>query len=217
MRVYHFVSKKYGLDDLYNRRLKVATLDELNDPFEFFGIDLSNEDLRGAFRRTKEQLSVNRGLLCFSRNRRNPVMWSHYADKHRGFCFGFDVPDHKLQEIKYTRRRLVIEAERLLAGQKLDEEIVSRFLFTKYSHWRYEAEERSFVSLERCHFENNLYFTKFSDELQLVEVFVGAESSSSRADVRESLGDLASEVNVMKTRLAFKTFRVVQQRNKALW
>jgi hypothetical protein len=34
MRVYHFINEEYGLDDLRRRRLKIATILELNDPFE---------------------------------------------------------------------------------------------------------------------------------------------------------------------------------------
>ena len=37
MLVYHFINKEYGIEDLRKRRLKIATLNELNDPFEFFG------------------------------------------------------------------------------------------------------------------------------------------------------------------------------------
>ena len=34
LRVYHFVGPEYGLDDIRRRRLKIATIADLNDPFE---------------------------------------------------------------------------------------------------------------------------------------------------------------------------------------
>jgi hypothetical protein len=37
-RAYHFVSLGHGLDDLRQRHLKIARLDEINDPFELWAI-----------------------------------------------------------------------------------------------------------------------------------------------------------------------------------
>jgi len=38
MRVFHFVNEEHGLDDLRKRRLKIAALNELNDPFELLAL-----------------------------------------------------------------------------------------------------------------------------------------------------------------------------------
>jgi len=45
------------------------------------------------------------GVMCFSSTWKNPVMWSHYADQHRGICLGFEVPDVYRKKIKYVARR----------------------------------------------------------------------------------------------------------------
>ena len=42
MRVYHFLSEQFGMDDLLKKRLKIATLNDLNDPFELFAVSLSH-------------------------------------------------------------------------------------------------------------------------------------------------------------------------------
>src|SRR5207248_6306076 len=132
------------------------------DPFELFGIDLSNEALRRAFNLMKEEMSRSRGMLCFSRDWHNPVQWSHYADKHRGLCLGFDIPDVDLVRVTYSRKRMLVEVEHLLAFHQLDLATVMRFLFTKYAHWRYENEVRCFVTLEDRDQEKNMYFVDFS-------------------------------------------------------
>jgi hypothetical protein len=75
MRVFHFVNEEFGLEDLRRRRLKIATLNELNDPFELFGVNLADESLRRAFRAMKDQLALNRGLLSFSRDWHN-LFWA---------------------------------------------------------------------------------------------------------------------------------------------
>ena len=106
MRVYHFLNVDHGLDNLRHRRLRISRIIELNDPFEFLGVDLSDRTFRQAFWETKRQLSKTNGLLCFSKTWRNPVLWEHYADKHRGLCLGFDVPKALLEKIKYVKLRL---------------------------------------------------------------------------------------------------------------
>ena len=41
--------------------------------------------------RTFETLPLTTGVLSLSRNPTDALLWSHYADGHRGFCIGFDV------------------------------------------------------------------------------------------------------------------------------
>jgi len=165
----------------------------------------------------KEQLATTRGLLCFSKNWSNPVQWSHYAGKHTGLCLGFDIPDELLSPVSYSRRRLVVAAESFQKPDQIDLETATRFLFTKYSHWRYENEVRCFVTLKDKDPESGLYFANFSDTLRLATVVVGAQSKISRETLRQALGDLMPRVTALKARLAFNTFKVVTQRNAKLW
>ncbi len=95
----------------------------------------------------KNELAQKHGLLCFSRHWHNPVLWSHYASRHTGLCLGFDVPDDCLGPVSYSRKRLVVEAESFTTPHQLAPEMVIKFFFTKYSHWRYENEVRCFVTL----------------------------------------------------------------------
>jgi hypothetical protein len=217
MRVYHFISAEHGLDSLRRQRLKIATISELNDPFELLAITLENPELRRAFAVVKHQLAATRGMLCFSRRWNSPVQWSHYAAKHTGLCLGFDIPDEHLTPVHYAGRRLAIEAERLLQPRGLDEDTALKFLSTKFSHWRYEAEVRAFLSLEDRDPDTGLYFAEFSDRLVLKEAIVGAEGSISRFALSTALGDIAPDVRMLKARLAFKTFNVVSQRKAGLW
>jgi len=217
MRVYHFLSKQYGMDDLLKRRLKIATLSDLNDPFELLAVSLSDSAVRRAFRKMKEELSRRRGLLCFSRDWHNPVQWSHYADKHRGLCLGFDVPDESVGPVTYSGRRIPARIEQLTAPRLLDEAKAVSLLFTKFSHWSYEDEVRAFVTLEDRDPKTGLYFAEFSDRLRLREVIVGAASTLTRAQVRDALAGLAPSVSAWKTRLAFRSYRIVRQNNERLW
>ena len=208
MRVYHFISDEFGLKDLKERRLKIARITELNDPFEFLSVDLSDRDLRRAMKDTKEELSKSNGLLCFSKNWKNPVMWSHYADKHRGICLGFDMPQVPPTKVEYVKKRLPKPAV-------FDETFMKRLLFTKFNHWKYEEEYRAYLSLEDV--IEGLYYASFSDSLVLRQVIVGDQSKLTRAEITMSLGNLNDRVEVFKARAAFTSFDVVRNKDDSLW
>jgi hypothetical protein len=217
MRVFHFVPDDFGLDDIRRRRLKIATIDDLNDPFEFLGIDLRDQVLRRAVQKAKSEFSKVSGLLCFSRRWHNPVQWSHYAAKHAGLCLGFDVPDHLVSPIIYAGRRFAVDVQQMRNSQVPDPRIFERILFTKYAHWRYEAEVRAMPNLQQRDPVAGLYFAEFSNDLILRQVIVGARSSITRDLLSTALGNLAGFVEAFKTRLAFSSFRVVRQKDPSQW
>jgi hypothetical protein len=41
----------------------------------------------------KEDFISNRGVVCFSETNENLLMWSHYADEHRGYVIEYEFPD----------------------------------------------------------------------------------------------------------------------------
>jgi len=216
MMVYHFLNHKYALEGINKRKLKIATIMDLNDPFEFLSVNLSDRDLRQAFNHTKKSLSEKFGLLCFSKSWSNPVQWSHYADSHKGACLGFEVPDVSLEHIKYSSKRMNMLAENMGAANQMTEENMKKALTTKYSHWRYEQEARMYVELEKMKV-NGLYFYEFGSKFKLKQVIVGTHSKITRSMVAESLGDLSTSVEMFKARAAFKTFRIVRNKNESLW
>jgi hypothetical protein len=105
MRVYHFVGRDYGLEDIQKRRIKIATIADVNDPFELFPAS-TEKIVRQRFRIWREQFNQLYGMLCFSHSWRNPVQWSHYAAKHTGLCLGFDIPANLLTKAQYSATRL---------------------------------------------------------------------------------------------------------------
>lgn len=219
MRVYHFVSGKFGLDDLRERRLKIATISDLNDPFELRAMAIGRRQDRHAFQQWRLHLAGRIGMLCFSTAWQNPVQWSHYAEKHTGLCLGFDVPDQLLMPVEY---RVKLHPDLISPAVDANDEAegesaMRKLLSTKYSHWRYEREVRIFVELAQERQEGNLYFHPFDVDMKLAEVIVGAQSAITRADISEALGCLSGDVNVMKARLAFRSFRIVRQRDSSLW
>jgi hypothetical protein len=220
MRVYHFTKAIYGLKAIRQRRLKIARISDLNDPFEFLQVASTSSKTRGRYQYVKRALSEYMGLLCFSKNWSNPVQWSHYAESHRGMCLGFDVSAAAgIREVRYVKNRIRpnLRAMRVMGDAAIAHML--DLLTLKFEHWAYEQEYRLFVRLDEQDQESGLYFFDFgnSKEVRLREVIVGPQSETTPEQVTTALGNLASEVKSCKARLAVQTFAVVRQRNQDLW
>jgi len=104
-------------------------------------------------------------MLCFSLDWQNPLLWSHYADRHRGLALGFDVNEEKLKPVSYVETRPILK--------EIDIVVANSLLFTKYVDWHYEREARIYASLKDQDAETGLYFVDFGDQLVLREVIAG--------------------------------------------
>lgn len=212
MRLYYFTTQKYGLMALRNRRLKISRISELNDPFELLGWDLSDVDIRRKLTAWKQQRSDEYGIICFSHKWSNPLLWGHYAERHKGMALGFDVPDDDtFNPVHYRRKRLAIPAREITGAD------VDAILLTKFSAWRYEAEYRSIYRLADAIKIGALYFERFSQHLRLSQVILGDRSTVSRAQLAKALGRQMDHVDRFKARPAFQTFSVVRNRDDKLW
>ena len=217
MRLYHFSRECHGLANIEQRRLKIATLDQLNDPFEALSIKLSNKALRSEFQKEKSRLSEDYGLLCFSANWHNTVMWSHYADRHRGLCMGFNLPEENLIHICYKAKRMINERDELVINDSISQETIEKCLSIKYASWKYEQEVRRIEPLrDRTKDKEGRYFVSFNTNLRLAEVIIGPLLKGSRCRIKAALGELVRSVQINNSRMAFRSFRIVTQNDKSL-
>ncbi|MCC7017080.1 MAG: DUF2971 domain-containing protein [Rhodospirillales bacterium] len=108
MRLYHFLPAKHVLDDLTKGRLKLSQIDNLNDPFELWCSEQRDHRIRIALRSWKKDMAKKYGLLCFCATWSNPLLWSHYANRHEGICLGLDVRDDSVAEVDYVEKRSYI-------------------------------------------------------------------------------------------------------------
>jgi len=202
MRAYNFLTAPFALKCLYEKRLTISTIHDLNDPFELIPYDLSDPEFRDAMHRTRDKLARSRGLLCFSANWHDPVIWAHYGDKNRGMCLGFELPEDTAKPVEYLTERLSFPKTSLLTN-----DYAESMLFTKYNSWKYEQEIRMWATLEDE--EDGLYFKDFDDTLRLVDVIVGARCTVPKAAIVRALGPLTTEINLIKARAGFKKFEIV--------
>jgi len=212
MRVYHFLAARWAEDDLTRRRLKVSRFDDLNDPFELLALELRDREVRRAFQEMRQHVAERRGVLCFSCKWWNPLLWSHYGDKHRGACLGFDIPDKFIAKVHYDAKRLPDIVEDVIGGGPEAVALVTRLLATKFQDWKYEDEVRVYCDLEVQHRDAGFYFRNFDESLVLAEVILGPRYSGSKATVLKLACSFGNKVDVVQARLAFRSFRVVKDK-----
>lgn len=212
MQLYYFTTAEHALSNISLRRLKISTLDKLNDPFEWLGPACEQAGDRAALRSMKKQMGEKSGLICFSEAWTNPVHWSHYAEHHRGMCLGFDVGPKFVTKVVYEEERTVInDLTSLFKARVPDHDwLVREVICRKFKHWEYEQEWRAFVTLKPEERDNGNHFMDFNDDLKLNKVIVGPNCDVRKSTVERAVGAL-QDVVLMKARLAFNTFSVCEQ------
>lgn len=94
-------------------------------------------------------LHYERGVCCFSTASTSPLLWSHYADQHRGLCIGYDLdrlPKPSPRKVVYGGSRFIktstvfrtFVADDVQAKADLDRDVLLR----KAKGWGYECEWR---------------------------------------------------------------------------
>lgn len=210
MRLYHYLSTSYAVDDLERRRLKIAKIEDLNDPFELLAPRFDTVEQRQIWEGWREAQKNRWGALCFSKTWRNPVMWSHYADRHRGMCFGFDIPNNLLMFVLYKMDRPTIDVEKLHRNGRLTADVINRVLRTKYSGWSYEREVRVYANLNDRDPETGLFFAAFGPNLKLAEVIAGPLCHLELRDIEKAMQTADSDVSLKRARLASRRFQVIE-------
>lgn len=168
MRVFHFMEKRYAIESVKNSRIKIDTLNNMNDPYEFYlrFEGATNKEIETF----KNHYNKKAGFLCFTRRLGDPVQWAHYADNHRGICFEFDIPDRLLLKINYLKSPSLISAK----CPNWKDNLINSTL-GKYQGWNYERVYRISVNLESDGViqEDGLYFVHFTKSVVPSKVYTG--------------------------------------------
>ena len=170
MILYKYISAE-RIDILENSSIRFTQYFNQNDPYEcsFALLPLEREKeqaIEDDYAAEKAELEVQFrkryfqfGMLCLTKNPKNILMWSHYADNHRGMVLGFDTNHtffnseevirdfHNQLEDKIPIQGFgTVKAIEYLKSRKQvaygDEYSLYDILFTKSHHWEYEKEYR---------------------------------------------------------------------------
>jgi hypothetical protein len=141
-RIYQYRPDKQprDLDTLVAQQLYSSTIKHLNDPSEFIALR--------ALDGYPDKLATYRsaGVTCFCRSLTNPLLWSHYADSHKGFAIGLDATHPYFGGDQGVDRRFLLDVRYEDVAPSVDrfgiDEIELAAMLTKSTCWAYEQEVR---------------------------------------------------------------------------
>jgi hypothetical protein len=204
--VYRYLNEQFGLQALQQQKWKIGRLLELNDPL----------DCQPTLRRSgvTEHMSVGSdpyfaniydslGIICYSECINDPVIWSHYADSHRGMAFGFEFgPDEGLFPVHYPEddSRAVLDYDVLEALKKDREDdallkVISHGFTQKAKSWAYECEYRHFIFLHGCTMIGPHYFRDMPMP-RLRRIVLGVKCRVTESDIRRIKKSWQSPYNI---------------------
>jgi len=203
-RLYHLCGAAHALENIQKSRLKVSTFRESNDPFElsvFFSTDPAQQRRLDQF---VDDVARRFGVVCFSDDWRDPVYWSHYAERHRGIALGFDVlEDDFVLQVEYVENRIEFP-NREPEGRDVD-----IFLGTKFESWQYERERRIMLKLTDADQDGGFWFERFGPKMALREVVLAPLCHEDITAIRASVDAVHRDVRTYRARLAEEFFCVI--------
>ena len=208
--IYKYLDTK-GITAIFTQTLLAKHVEEFNDPFECDSIHLYNDkplddhrlptlfegesidpppDICNAIKMSKMMHDKHKdgcAVICFSRDPLNILMWSHYAESHKGFVLGFDeeillnsgnFSRNSLIEIQYSDKKPAFSNKSWLPGHT---DIYNHFrnsISTKSRDWEYEKEVRLLtIGSKESIYNTNTYRVSYSPN-SLKEIYLGAKMAS---------------------------------------
>lgn len=204
MIVYKYMTNEGFKRFCQNPALKFSKISDFNDPFDaqFMGIDnfykkllyksyvkkyLSmpcanfEDDFYRIVNEFNQEIDVlwkklidNYRVSCFTNYNKNMLMWSHYAENHKGVCIGIDLSSYKgleLERVSYKKpiiypffkkyfyidgspKRFTVNNKE--SFNKYSDKELKKYLWVKNSFWSYENEYRIILDKENIS-EDGLY------------------------------------------------------------
>jgi hypothetical protein len=143
-------------------------------------------------------ISTNIGVFCVSTKWDDILMWSHYADSHRGICLEFDgtLPFMAhAQKVHYADKRVPINLY-----DDSQETAMEKALLTKSKQWSYESEWRL------LRYKDGPGVVRFRPG-NLTGIVIGAMTSSPTVDTIMSwIGQRSIPLNLYRASISPKQF-----------
>jgi hypothetical protein len=195
-----------------DKRLKIALIDKLNDPFELLIADLTSTEERTEFFKYKEQVATSVGLICFSENWNNPTMWGHYSQKHSGICLGFDIDKRLSTKVNYIQGRLHQSRDELrleLISER--EKFIDKLISYKNMDWQYEKEYRILCYLKNKTPFKGLFFEEFGQWMKLEEIILGHFCPLTPVEVRRELYAYNNAISIYRADLSPTEYEMIRK------
>lgn len=192
-----FLDEQYKIPDFYENMCN--TIDNNQELTEMYND--SYKRIKEDFENLKNELFVS----CFSshRNLCKSLMWSHYANCHKGFCIAYDGlalmkshDDNVLMPVFYKAK--IEPLWYYFLDEKKQKEFQLVTVYTKSNEWKYEDEWRL---LEQEHSKKGMagYNKKF---IPAKCVYVGCNASD---ELKKNLSEICREKEIKLYQMKMKT------------
>lgn len=175
--------------------IKFTPFNEFNDPFESYGVSIEQGEDKNSlvYITARDELRKKAACLCLSKNPLNVLMWSHYAEHHRGFVIAIDTEKAGFEDesscivtaSKGKMDYLEIRNEHKIKVKLEDihnPETISKMLLNKSIDWKYEEEYRvikNFDSLEQVKTnDDSLWVDHIINLESVIAIFKGMKNDN---------------------------------------
>lgn len=146
--------------------LRATPRNKLNDPFEFLPPNILVDKIKEIHKNRKttppsyKQISENffsfHGAISFTESKSNLLMWSHYADEHKGVVLGFNKNYSFFKDLKRVKYDSIIPDELITDIDINDNNSFLQLFYLKSDEWIYEKEHRIVKDLidSECYFDS---------------------------------------------------------------
>lgn len=200
MKLFKYYSlNKYTLDSLQKNSLYFNLKSNFNDPFDLkLDFKMDKDDLKRKMPELSELINLmddneyekicywnerfsfeNIGIFCCTKTPNNILMWSHYADNHKGICVEFvdnfiDIlKDSCKNEYADIYNRDIQYDDKRKNFNEMIQEKDSNPLYQKAECWKYEQEHRIFIRSKSINFPGNIIL----NENYLKNIYIGCNTS----------------------------------------
>lgn len=182
---------------------------DFNDPFE---LTVVNNDS------TSFRTILGLRILCLTSSRAMKLMWSHYADSHKGLCLAVKVPSDKVYPVCYTGIRLKEDSDiddilrkgtakdkRNLQKEYFDLPYDIKVALLKDKKWSDEKEYRIVCNESDVPiFDGNNYFFP----VKIKRVYLGCRFEENEVETKDSILRVCKEkgIEVKQMQMAYDRY-----------
>lgn len=162
MVLYKYVGIAAAIKITASQTLGFSRFENFNDPFETAS-SFSPDQYELFTNQTVSDLYSNYVASCLTRSNLNSLMWSHYADHHKGVVVGYNVSNNdelrsldknvipvQFGSVIYSRTKPIKSIEKVDLGYSFSPEkleVLQNTFLMKADSWAYEEEVRIVRSL----------------------------------------------------------------------
>lgn len=203
------IVRNYIEQNIKELELKVGKLNSLNTKY------LYEFQLAGLISRLNEYIQNSCLISCFSTKINSMLMWSHYADSHKGFCIVYDISEVISNNMVRKNLYPVIYSEsKFDIAYYLDDALNAKYpciasLCWKNVEWSYENEYRLILPCSEGSCQPKLY-----DFIKPTQVYLGANMDTQDKDRIENI---ALDKGIKLSHMSCDPQRYVLMANELLW